>query len=51
MTTSQARLELFKAEYPARDDVALTWSDIGVVIGYFGLIVAIGIMVGILLPH
>ena len=47
MATSEARLELFKKEYPSRSDVPLTWPDLVVVIGYFILIIGIGILVSI----
>ena len=46
MTTSEERLALFKAEYKQTSDVALTTSDLGVVIAYFVIIIAIGIVVG-----
>ncbi|KAH3825204.1 sodium/myo-inositol cotransporter-like [Dreissena polymorpha] len=44
MTTSEERLALFKAEYKQTSDVALTTSDLGVVIAYFVIIIAIGIV-------
>lgn len=47
MTTSEERLALFKAEYPHTDNVSLTGADLGVVAGYFVIIVAIGIVVSI----
>ena len=45
MATSEERLALFKAEYPQRNDVALTAADLGVVAAYFVVVLAIGIAV------
>jgi hypothetical protein len=45
MATSEERLALFKAEYPHTDNVSLTGADLGVVAGYFVIIIAIGVVV------
>ncbi|KAL4221339.1 Sodium/myo-inositol cotransporter [Mactra antiquata] len=44
MATSSERLERFKAEYPHSDSGMLTGADLGVVAGYFVIIIAIGIV-------
>ncbi|XP_060552587.1 sodium/myo-inositol cotransporter-like [Ruditapes philippinarum] len=44
MATSEERLALFKAEYPHTDNVSLTGADLGVVAGYFVIIIAIGVV-------
>lgn len=44
MATSEERLALFKTEYPHTDNVSLTGADLGVVAGYFVIIIAIGIV-------
>ncbi|XP_060586302.1 sodium/myo-inositol cotransporter-like [Ruditapes philippinarum] len=44
MATSEERLALFKAEYPHKDNVSLTGADLGVVAGYFVIIIAIGVV-------
>ncbi|XP_052760159.1 sodium/myo-inositol cotransporter-like isoform X1 [Mya arenaria] len=44
MATSDERLALFKQEYPIHDDVVMTTADFGVVVAYFIIIIAIGVV-------